>query len=278
LLESIHNPADLKKLDDEQLMALSSEIRKFLIDSVAKTGGHFGANLGVVELTLALHYTFDSPQDKIIWDVGHQAYVHKILTGRQDDFPTLRKFHGLAGFPKRNESIHDPFGAGHASTSISAGLGMAAARDLSGDDYHVVSVIGDGALTGGMAMEALNHAGHLGTNLLVVLNDNEMSIAENVGAMSKYLTRLRTDPNYSKAKLEIEQVLRRVPAIGKRLTKTLEWLKDSMRHMVVSGLLFEEFGFKYLGPVDGHDLLGLCRIINDAKKPDWSRSYPRDYQ
>lgn len=268
MLESIHQPEDVKQLKDHQLIQLATEIREFLIASVSRTGGHFGANLGVVELTIALHKVFSSPRDKIIWDVGHQAYVHKILTGRQSQFPTLRQFQGLAGFQKRNESPHDPFGAGHASTSISAGLGMAVARDLAHDDYHVVSVIGDGALTGGMAMEAMNHAGHLGTRLLVILNDNEMSIAENVGAVSKYLTRLRTDPTYSRAKVEIEQILGRVPAIGTKLKKSMEWLKDSMRHLVVSGLLFEEFGFKYLGPVDGHDLLGLCRVLSDAKQLD----------
>jgi 1-deoxy-D-xylulose-5-phosphate synthase len=253
-------------LTDQQLIDLAVEIRAFLIDSVSKTGGHFGANLGVVELTLALHKVFNSPQDKIVWDVGHQAYVHKILTGRRDDFPTLRKYNGLSGFPKRGESPHDQFGVGHASTSISAALGMAVARDLNHDDYQVVAVIGDGALTGGMAMEALNHAGDVGKNLLVIVNDNEMSIAENVGAMSQYLTRLRTDPTYSKAKSEIESIIRRLPAIGARLTKTIERLKDTMRHLMVPGLLFEGFGFKYLGPVDGHDLPGLIRVLEDAKQ------------
>jgi 1-deoxy-D-xylulose-5-phosphate synthase len=264
-LEHINHPSDLKSLDDEQLMQLAQEVREFLVDSISKTGGHFGANLGVVELTLALHKVFDSPRDRLVWDVGHQAYVHKILTGRRQDFPTLRKYKGMAGFPRRHESNHDHFGVGHASTSISAGLGMAVARDLQGDDYHVVSIIGDGALTGGMAMEALNHAGHLGTDMLVILNDNEMSIAENVGAVSHYLTRLRTDPTYSWAKSEIEQVLKKVPAIGPKLTKTLEKVKDTMRNLVVPGHFFEEFGFKYLGPVDGHDLPGMLRVLEDAK-------------
>ncbi|MCL6549198.1 MAG: 1-deoxy-D-xylulose-5-phosphate synthase, partial [Alicyclobacillus sp.] len=265
LLERVNSPDDLKQLDDQQLVQLAAEVRAFLIDTVSKTGGHFGANLGVVELTLALHKVFHSPRDRIIWDVGHQAYVHKMVTGRRDQFPTLRKYKGLAGFPKRSESPHDQFGAGHASTSVSAGLGMAVARDLAGEDYAVVCVIGDGALTGGMAMEALNHAGHLGTDLLVILNDNEMSIAENVGAISKYLTRLRTDPTYSRAKAEIEQTLRKLPAIGEKLTKTLERVKDSMRSLVVPGAWFEEFGFKYLGPVDGHDLPGLVRVLQDAR-------------
>lgn len=265
LLEKVNDPSGLKKLSDKELLELAVEIRAFLIDTISKTGGHFAPNLGVVELTLALHKVFDSPRDKIVWDVGHQAYVHKILTGRRELFPTLRKFKGLAGFPKRAESPHDAFGTGHASTSISAGLGMAVARDLTHEHHHVISVIGDGALTGGMAMEALNHAGHLGTDLLVILNDNEMSISENVGAMSKYLTRLRTDPTYSRAKLEIEQTLKRVPAIGSRLTKTLERIKDSMRLLVIPGLFFEAFGFKYLGPVDGHDLSGLIKVLEDAK-------------
>ncbi|KPV43262.1 1-deoxy-D-xylulose-5-phosphate synthase [Alicyclobacillus ferrooxydans] len=265
LLEHIRSPKDLKRLNESQLVDLAAEVREFLVESVSKTGGHFGANLGVVELTLALHKVFDSPRDKIVWDVGHQAYVHKMLTGRMDKFSTLRKFKGLAGFPKRNESPHDAFGVGHASTSISAGLGMAVARDLAGQHYKVVSVIGDGALTGGMAMEALNHAGEVGTDFLVILNDNEMSIAENVGALSQYLTRLRSDPTYSRAKAEIENAMRRVPGIGRTLTRTLERLKDSMRHMFVPGLLFEGFGFKYLGPVDGHDLPSLLKMLEDAK-------------
>lgn len=266
MLENINSPEDLKRLDDEQLNQLAIEIRQFLVDTVSKTGGHFGANLGVVELTLALHKVFNSPKDKLVWDVGHQAYVHKILTGRKEGFAKLRKLGGMAGFPKREESEHDAFGVGHASTSISAALGMAIARDLDGAAYHVVSIIGDGALTGGMAMEALNHAGHLGTNLLVILNDNEMSIAENVGAVSKYLTRLRSDPTYSKAKAEIEQSLLRLPAIGAKLTKTLEKIKDSMRYLMVPGHWFEEFGFKYLGPIDGHHIGELVHTLEDAKK------------
>ncbi|MCY0895604.1 MAG: 1-deoxy-D-xylulose-5-phosphate synthase [Alicyclobacillaceae bacterium] len=266
MLEHINSPQDLKSLDDEQLKELCIEIRQFLVDSVSKTGGHFGANLGVVELTVALHRVFDSPIDKLVWDVGHQAYVHKILTGRRERFSTLRKFKGMAGFPKREESVHDQFGVGHASTSISAALGMAIARDAEGGNHHVVSVIGDGALTGGMAMEALNHAGHVGTNLLVILNDNEMSISENVGALSNYLTKLRSDPTYSRAKAEIEQSLRRLPAIGPKLTRALERVKDSVRHLVVPGHLFEEFGFKYLGPIDGHDLNAVMDVLEDAKQ------------
>ncbi|MCL6593227.1 MAG: 1-deoxy-D-xylulose-5-phosphate synthase [Alicyclobacillus sp.] len=266
LLEQIEDPRELKQLTEAELLQLADEVRAFLVSSVSQTGGHFGANLGVVELTLALHRVFDSPRDKIIWDVGHQSYVHKMLTGRRERFATLRQFKGLSGFPKRSESPHDAFGAGHASTSISAALGMAVARDLSHEDYHVIAVIGDGALTGGMAMEALNHAGHLGTDLLVVLNDNEMSISPNVGALAKYLTRLRTDPAYSRAKAEMERALRKLPAIGDRLAKTLEKVKDSMRNLVVPGQWFEAFGFKYLGPVDGHDLPGLLRVLQDAKR------------
>lgn len=266
LLEHINSPQDLQSLNDEQLLTLADEVREFLVESVSQTGGHFGANLGVVELTLALHKVFDSPVDKIVWDVGHQAYVHKMLTGRMDEFPTLRKWKGMSGFPKRTESPHDAFGVGHASTSISAGLGMAVARDLAGEDHHVVCVIGDGALTGGMAMEALNHAGDVGSNLLVILNDNEMSIAENVGALSSYLTRMRTDPTYSRAKAEIDQLMRRLPVFGKSIARAAERFKDAMRHFFVPGILFEGFGFKYLGPVDGHDLPCLIKVLEDAKQ------------
>ncbi|MCL6453345.1 MAG: 1-deoxy-D-xylulose-5-phosphate synthase [Alicyclobacillus sp.] len=266
LLDQVNHPSDVKSLSLEELHQLAREIRDFLVDSVSKTGGHFGANLGVVELTLALHRVYDSPRDKLVWDVGHQAYVHKLLTGRRDRFPTLRKYGGMAGFPKRNESEHDAFGVGHASTSISAALGMAVARDLNGEHHRVVCVIGDGALTGGMAMEALNHAGDIGTDLTVILNDNEMSIAPNVGAVSRYLTKVRTDPAYSRAKAEVEQALRRMPGLGPRLTKALERVKDSLRSLVVAGQLFEAFGFKYFGPVDGHDLPALIRVLEDVKR------------
>lgn len=266
ILDQIDEPEKLKRLTTSELVQLAAEIRAFLVESVSKTGGHFGANLGVVELTLALHRVFHSPEDKIVWDVGHQAYVHKLLTGRREGFASLRQFGGMAGFPRRDESEHDQFGVGHASTSISAALGMAVARDIQKKDNHVIAVIGDGALTGGMAMEALNHAGHLGTNLLVVLNDNEMSISENVGAVSKYLTKLRSDPTYARAKADLEQILRRLPAIGNRLTNTLERFKDGMRNLVVPGQFFEAFGFRYLGPVDGHDLAGMIHTLEDAKR------------
>ncbi|MDI3327675.1 MAG: 1-deoxy-D-xylulose-5-phosphate synthase [Alicyclobacillaceae bacterium] len=265
LLDRVDSPSDLKRLSLAELQQLAGEIRQFLIEQLSVTGGHFGPNLGVVELTLALHRVFDSPVDKIIWDVGHQAYVHKIVTGRKHRFPTLRQFGGMSGFPKRKESPHDAFGTGHASTSISAALGMAVARDLRGEKHHIVAVIGDGAMTGGMAFEALNHAGHLRKKLIVVLNDNEMSIARNVGAISNYLAKLRTDRTYSKVKAELEQLLKRIPSIGDKMVKTLERAKDSVKYFWVPGMLFEELGFTYFGPVDGHDLGGLIRILETAK-------------
>ncbi|MDI3256620.1 MAG: 1-deoxy-D-xylulose-5-phosphate synthase [Kyrpidia sp.] len=266
LLDRVNGPRDLKTLSAAELRQLASEIRRFLIQQLSVTGGHFGPNLGVVELTLALHRVFDSPRDKIVWDVGHQAYVHKIVTGRKDRFPTLRQLGGMAGFPKRSESPHDAFGTGHASTSISAALGMAVARDLKGESHHVVAVIGDGAMTGGMAFEALNHAGHLGKRLIVVLNDNEMSIAENVGAMADYLSKLRTDRTYSKMKAEVEQLLKRIPSIGGKVARTLERAKDSVKYFWVPGMLFEELGFTYFGPVDGHDLGALTAMLERAKR------------
>lgn len=266
LLDEVKEPSDIKKLSIDELRQLAAEIRTFLVDSVSKTGGHFGANMGVVELTLALHKVYESPADKLVFDVGHQAYVHKLLTGRRDQFVTLRKHGGLAGFPKRAESLHDPFGTGHASTSISAALGMAVARDLHHDGHRVVCVIGDGALTGGMAMEALNHAGDIGTDLTVVLNDNEMSIAKNVGAVSKYLTKIRTDSSYAKVKADIEQTMGRFPGLGPRVTKMLERVKDSLRSLVVAAPLFEAFGFRYFGPVDGHDLPTLIETLENVKR------------
>jgi 1-deoxy-D-xylulose-5-phosphate synthase (EC 2.2.1.7) len=218
MLEQIDSPYDLKKLDKKDFPLICEEIRQFLIEKVSKTGGHLASNLGIVELTVALHYVFNSPVDKIIWDVGHQCYVHKIITGRKDQFDTLRKFNGLSGYTKRTESVHDIFGAGHSSTSISAALGIAKARDLKGEKYSVVAVIGDGALTGGMAFEALNNAGRSKTDLIVVLNHNEMSISENVGSLSLYLSKLRTDPTYNKLKQEVDNLLNIVPPIGKSLT------------------------------------------------------------
>lgn len=265
-LDKINSPADLKKLKDSEVKVLASEIRQFLIDSVSKTGGHLASNLGVVELTLALHKVFDSPKDKIVWDVGHQSYVHKILTGRKDQFDTLRQFSGLSGFPKRHESPHDHFDTGHSSTSISAALGMASVRDLKKQDYSVVAVIGDGALTGGMAFEALNHAGDSKKNVIVVLNDNEMSISQNVGGLSEYLYKIRTTPMYSRVKGDFEKIIGNIPAIGKSVVRTAEKAKDSIKYFFVPGILFEELGFTYIGPIDGHNYSAVCRALNDSKK------------
>lgn len=268
LLDQINQPSDLKRLTKEQLEPLSAEIRKFLIEKLAVTGGHLASNLGIVELTIALHYFYNSPKDKMIFDVGHQAYVHKILTGRKDRFDTLRQYKGLCGFVKRAESEHDVWEAGHSSTSLSAAMGMALSRDLQGQDNRVVAVIGDGALTGGMALEALNHIGHEKRKLMVVLNDNEMSIAPNVGALHNYLCKIRSDRNYKKAKEEVEQLLKKIPAIGGKLAKTAERVKDGLKYLVVSGMLFEEFGLKYFGPVDGHDIEKLLDIFQQAERID----------
>ncbi|WP_432665209.1 1-deoxy-D-xylulose-5-phosphate synthase [Wukongibacter baidiensis] len=266
LIKTINSPKDIKKLSYEKLVELSEEIREFLLQSVSKTGGHLASNLGVVELTLAMHKVFNSPKDKMIWDVGHQAYVHKIVTGRRDDFDTLKKFNGLSGFPKRKESTHDSFETGHSSTSISAGLGMAMARDIKGEKYSVISVIGDGALTGGMAFEALNHAGHSEKDFIVILNDNDMSISENVGGMSKYLNRMRTDPMYFKVKDDVEQILSKIPAIGKSVVKTAHKAKDTIKYFFVPGMLFEELGFTYIGPIDGHDIKEITGVLKRAKR------------
>jgi 1-deoxy-D-xylulose-5-phosphate synthase len=268
LLDRIDSPSDLKKLNVSELPQLAQEIRQFLIEQLSATGGHLAPNLGVVELTLALHYLYNSPSDKFIFDVGHQAYVHKMLTGRMDQFHTLRQKDGLCGFVKRAESEHDVWEAGHSSTSLSAAIGMALARDLKGDANKVVAVIGDGALTGGMALEALNHIGHEKRNLTVVLNDNEMSIAPNVGALHNYLGKVRSDKTYRKAKEEFEWLLRKIPAVGGKLAKTAERLKDGFKYLVVPGMLFEEFGLKYFGPVDGHDIEKLLDTFRQADKVD----------
>lgn len=264
LLENINSPKDLKKLTIPQLSRLAEEIRTFLIENLAKTGGHLAPNLGVVELTLALHYLFNSPSDKLIWDVGHQAYVHKMLTGRRDQFPTLRQYKGLCGFPKMAESPHDVWETGHSSTSLSGAMGMACARDIKGEKNHVIAVIGDGALTGGMALEALNHIGHEKKNVIVVLNDNEMSIAPNVGALHNYLGKLRTDASYKWAKDELEHLLKSIPAVGGKLAQLAERFKDSMKYLLVSGVLFEELGFTYIGPIDGHNLDLLLETLKTA--------------
>ncbi|MEA5093110.1 1-deoxy-D-xylulose-5-phosphate synthase [bioreactor metagenome] len=268
LLDKINSPDDLKQFTAEELECLCNEIRTLLIDVTSKNGGHLAPNLGVVELTIALHKVFNTPKDKIVWDVGHQAYVHKILTGRKEAFATLRQYKGLSGFPKRQESPHDAFGTGHASTSISAALGMAAARDLKGEKYNVIAVIGDGALTGGMALEGLNNAGDLQKKLIVILNDNEMSIAKNVGAMSEYLYRIRTDPTYSKLKYDAESLLKSIPTIGEQVAKTANRLKDSLKYFLVPGMLFEDLGFTYMGPIDGQDIKAVEDVLETAKTID----------
>lgn len=267
ILDTINSPDDVKRLTMPQLLQLAEEIRQFLIEVISRTGGHLAPNLGVVELTLALHRTFSTPQDKIIFDVGHQAYIHKIITGRREQFPTLRQYGGLSGFPKRTESEHDAFGTGHSSTSISAAVGMAAARDLQGEDYNVVAVIGDGSMTGGMAYEALNNAGMLHKKLIVVLNDNEMSISKNVGAMSDYLYHLRTGETYNKIKNDIEGWLKNME-FGTDVLKAIRRLKGSVKYLIVPQSIFEELGFTYLGPVDGHDLPGLLEVLQAATKVD----------
>ena len=265
ILARINQPQDLKGLSFPELAQLAHEIREEMIEVVSTNGGHLAPNLGVVELTLALHRVFNSPRDKIIWDVGHQSYVHKLVTGRREEFKSLRLFKGLSGFPKRKESPHDCFETGHSSTSISAAVGYAKARDLRKEKYHVVAVIGDGAMTGGMAFEALNHAGHTKTKMIVVLNDNEMSIAQNVGAMSSYLNRLRTDPRYDRSKEEIENLLKKIPGIGTKMARAAEKAKDSLKYLLVPGLLFEEMGFTYLGPINGHDQIALEQVLEQAK-------------
>lgn len=266
LLSGIDGPSDIQKIPIARLYELAAEIRQTIIETVSTNGGHLASNLGVVELTLALHRVFETPRDKIIWDVGHQCYVHKLLTGRRGRFSGLRKYGGISGFPRPSESEHDAFVSGHSSTSISVALGMAVARDLRGEKNSVLAVIGDGAMTGGMAYEALNNAGHLQKDLIVVLNDNEMSIAKNVGGMSKYLNRLRTDPKYSKGKEEVEQVLKRIPAIGSTVLKAAEKLKDTLKYLVVPGMIFEELGFVYLGPIDGHNIQDMIDVFKQAKK------------
>lgn len=265
ILDSINSPADIKKLSFSEMEILAGELRDYTIKVVSENGGHLASNLGVVELTLALHRVFETPRDKIVWDVGHQSYIHKIVTGRRDDFATLRKIGGISGFPKRDESVHDAFETGHSSTSISAALGMAKARDLDNEDFSVIAVIGDGALTGGMSFEALNHAGDFPTNLIVILNDNEMSISHNIGGLANYLSRLRTEPAYFKLKGGIEAILNKIPMVGKTMFRIAEDLRDWLKYLVVPGVLFEELGFKYFGPIDGHDIKKLEDVLRRAK-------------
>lgn len=269
-LKDIQSPQDIKGMSTEELKTLAYEIRQFLVQSVSKTGGHLASNLGVVELTLALHCVFDFSADRLIWDVGHQAYVHKILTGRKNRFDSLRKFGGMSGFPKTNESIYDAFNTGHSSTSASAAMGMARARDLSGDNYDVVAVFGDGAITGGMLFEALNDAGHSGSKVIFVLNDNDMSISQNVGALSKYLQKLRLKPNYFKSKDAIEELLEKLPVGSETAKKTAIKAKDILRRKIIPVTMFDNLGLNYIGPVDGHDIDSLKLIFERAKNSDKS--------
>ena len=265
LLDKLNLPEDLKKLNENDNKVLSDELREFLIDSVSKTGGHLASNLGVVELTLSLFRAFDFNKDKIVWDVGHQSYVYKILTGRKEGFKKLRQFNGMSGFPKRNESKYDYFDTGHSSTSISAALGIARARDLNKENYSVIAVIGDGALTGGMALEALNYVGYRKTNLIVILNDNQMSISKNVGALSRYLNKLRIEPRYNKLKTDIQASLNQSD-LGKNIAGKLSKVKDSIKQLVVPSMLFENMGVKYIGPIDGHDIKAMTEVFIKAKE------------
>ena len=267
ILDKINKPNDIKRIDPEEYEQLAQEIRQFLIDSISKTGGHLASNLGVVELTMALHIVFDLPTDKLIWDVGHQSYTHKILTGRKNQFNKLRKYGGMSGFPKRNESNYDAFDTGHSSTSISAGLGYASARNITGEDYHVISVIGDGALTGGMAYEALNNASSLKKNFIIVLNDNSMSISENVGGISRILDDVRSSYSYYDLKEDVKNTLHKLPN-GDALVEKIKKTKSNIKQFIVPGQIFEDMGIQYLGPVDGHNIHKLIKIFNIAKRVD----------
>lgn len=266
MLEKIQKPNDIRKIPADQLPALAEEIREFIIESLSKTGGHLASNLGVVELTIAMHRVFDLPKDKLIWDVGHQSYTHKILTGRKDGFETLRREGGISGFPKRSESDCDVFDTGHSSTSISAGVGYVRARELKKENYSVVSIIGDGALTGGMAYEALNNAASLKSNFIIVLNDNEMSITENVGGMSSYLSGLRTASAYTDFKMDVTKALNRIPGIGPGMVDAMRKTKSSIKQIIIPGMLFEDMGLTYLGPVDGHNIPQLIKTFQEAKR------------
>lgn len=266
ILENYKGVKDVNKMSLEELNSFSKEIREFLIKNVSKTGGHLASNLGVVELTLSIFKVFNMERDKLIWDVGHQSYVHKLLTGRKSEFENLRNYGGISGFPKRQESPYDAFDTGHSSTSISAGIGMARARDLKKENYRVISVIGDGALTGGMALEALNDIGYNKTNMTIILNDNEMSIAKNVGGMSSYLNKLRTDPKYNRLKEDLNSTILKIPNVGKDMVTTMQRFKDGVKHLVVPGMFFEDIGIKYIGPIDGHDIKKLNEVLRRAKE------------
>ena len=268
LLEKIQKENDIKQLKPEELEKLAEEIRQFLVEKISVTGGHLASNLGVVELTMALHLAFELPQDKMIWDVGHQSYTHKILTGRRAGFDDLRKYGGMSGFPKRKESECDAFDTGHSSTSISAGLGYVAARDIKGEEHSVISIIGDGAMTGGMAYEALNNASRLKSNFIIVLNDNNMSISENVGGMSRYLNGLRTAEAYTGLKKGVEDTLMKIPVQGEKILYQMKKTKSGLKQLFVPGMFFEDMGITYLGPVDGHDIRKLYKTFQEAKRVD----------
>lgn len=265
-LTQIKSPKDIKKLNFDQLKSLSDEIRKYLIETVSETGGHLSSNLGVVELTLGLHKVFDTPTDKIVWDVGHQSYVHKILTGRYDQMKTIRQYKGLSGFPKTSESVHDAFDVGHSSTSISVALGMAVARDMKNEKNSVIAVIGDGAMTAGMAYEALNNGANIESNFIVILNDNQMSISKNVGGMALYLDSIRTGEIYNEIKNESKRFLHRIPVVGDGMIRVAHGLKSGLKQIMIPGMLFEELGYKYLGPIDGHDIAQITTTLTQAKK------------
>ncbi len=268
LLENINSPADLRRLPVDQLQPVADEIRQYILETMARVGGHTGASLGAIELAVALHYAFDTPHDRLVWDVGHQAYAHKILTGRRAELPTIKQYGGISGFLRRDESEYDTFGAGHASTSLSAALGMAIARDKKGEDHHVVALIGDASLAGGMAMEAINQAGHLKSRLIVVLNDNEMSIAPAVGALTGYLNRIRGAHHYHRFKEEVEETLLSIPSVGERLHHAAKTVKDAIAAAVLPGALVNELGFKYIGYVDGHNTRALVAALREAQQID----------
>ncbi|MDY3919637.1 MAG: 1-deoxy-D-xylulose-5-phosphate synthase N-terminal domain-containing protein, partial [Candidatus Limivivens sp.] len=265
-LEKINEPGDVKKLEKQELEKLAAEIRSFLIEKISENGGHLASNLGVVELTIALHLALDLPGDKLIWDVGHQSYTHKLLTGRRDSFDTLRKYGGISGFPKRKESACDVFDTGHSSTSISAGLGYVRAREILGEHYRVVSVIGDGSMTGGMAFEALNNASSLKSNFIIILNDNNMSISENVGGLNTYLGTLRTNDAYTGLKNGVTNTLNRIPVYGERMVEHIRKTKSGIKELFIPGMYFENMGITYLGPVDGHNIDQLVKNLKKAQK------------
>lgn len=266
MLEKINSPEDVKKLKKEEKEKLAQELREYILETVSKNGGHLASNLGVIELTIALHSVFNTPKDKIVWDVGHQAYAHKIITGRREQFKTLRQLDGLAGFPKTSESEYDSFNTGHSSTSISAALGMARARDLKGEKNQVIAVIGDGALTGGMALEALNDVGFSKTHMTVILNDNEMSISKNIGGLNMFLSKLRTKKLYTKSNISGKKIISKIPIIGKPIVKIVQRVKRSIKQLIIPKMFFEDIGFTYLGPVDGHDIEQLENIMKLSKQ------------